>query len=133
MGWLRSRAVPDVAHHIHGVQLAEHGGTVGVRDEGLIDSALARVVNLASYGQPDGAVLAASYAFGIARNHGFVYGNKRTAWVLARLFLIDNGMRLKFDPGDAIRTMESVADGRLDEAALAQWFRERIVDGSLTE
>ncbi len=116
----------DVAYAVHDRQLAEHGGKDGLRDAGLIESALARPVNLANYGEPDGAALAACYAYGIAKNHGFMDGNKRTAWVLARLFLLDNGLRLSFDPIDAIRTMERVAGGSLDEDALAQWFRERL-------
>lgn len=116
----------DVAYAVHDRQLAEHGGGDGVRDEGLIESALARPLNLATYGEPDGAALVACYAYGIAKNHGFVDGNKRTAWVLARLFLMDNGFRLKFDPVEAIRTMEGVASGTVDEDWLAQWFRDRI-------
>lgn len=123
--WRRIGA--DVAHAIHDRQLAEHGGKDGVRDEGLIESALDRPRNLANYSEPDAAALAACYAYGIAKNHGFMDGNKRTAWVLARLFLVDNGLRLKFDPVDAIRTMESVAEGSLDEDALADWFRQRIL------
>jgi len=117
----------DVTYAIHDRQLAEHGGKDGVRDETLIESALARPMNLANYGQPDAAALAACYAYGVAKNHGFVDGNKRTAWVLARLFLLDNGVRLKFDPIEAIQTMESVAGGAMDEEALAEWFRQRIV------
>lgn len=115
----------DVAYAVHDRQLAEHGGKDGLRDAGLIESALARPVNLANYGEPDGAALAACYAYGIVKNHGFMDGKKRTAWVLARLFF-DNGLRLSFDPIDAIRTMERVAGGSLDEDALAQWLRERL-------
>ena len=98
----------------------------GVRDRGAIESALARPLNLAGYGTPDAAALAAAYAYGLARNHGFLDGNERTAWVVARLFLADNGLSFAFDPLDAIRTMEGVAAGRIDEAALADWFRRRI-------
>ena len=76
---------------------------------------------------PTQPTLAAAYAFGIAKNHGFLDGNKRTAWVTARLFLADNGMRLEFDPLDAIGTMEAVAEGRLGETALANWFRSHLV------
>jgi death-on-curing protein len=112
---------------MHDRQLAEHGGLDGIRDRNVIESALARPLNLAAYGSPDAADLAAAYAFGLARNHGFADGNKRTAWVVARLFLADNGGRLKFDPLDAVRTMEGVAGGSIDEAAMAAWFRERLV------
>lgn len=116
----------NVVFAIHDRQLAEHGGLDGIRDRGAVESALSRPMNLAHYGSPDPARLAAGYAFGIAGNQGFVDGNKRTAWVTARLFLADNGFRLDFDPVDAIRTMENVASGRVDEEALAGWFQSRI-------
>ena len=96
----------------------------------MVDSALARPVNLAAYGDPDAASLAAAYAYGISMNHGFVDGNKRTAWVTARLFLADNGSRIAFDSADAIRTMEGVAAGRIDEDELAAWFRARVSSSS---
>ncbi len=114
----------EIAHAIHDRQIAEHGGGSGVREAGLLDSALARPRNLAACGTPDAADLAAAYAFGVARNHPFVDGNKRTAWVLARIFLADNGHRLRATAVDAIRTMEALAAGKIDEAALAAWFRE---------
>ena len=78
-----------------------------------------------AYENPDAASLAAAYAFGVARNHGFLDGNKRTAWVLARLFLADNGFVLSFDAIDAVRTVEALAAGSLDEVQLAAWFRAR--------
>jgi len=118
---------PAVIGAVHDRQIAEHGGSEGVRDAGGIESALARPVNLAHYGAPDAADLAAAYAFGLAKNHGFVDGNKRTAWIAARLFLADNGYRLNFDPLDAIRTMEGVAGGVVKEAGLAGWFRDRLL------
>ena len=118
---------PAVIIAIHDRQLAEHGGSEGVRDAGGIESALARPVNAANYGAPDAADLAAAYAYGLAKNHGFVDGNKRIAWIAARLFLADNGYRLSFDPIDAIRIMESVAGGIVTEADLAAWFRERLL------
>lgn len=83
-------------------------------------------MNLAAYGAPDAAELAAAYAFGLARNHGFVDGNKRMAWVVARVFLADNGQILEFDPFDAVRIMEEVAEGGINENELADWFRSRI-------
>jgi death on curing protein len=112
---------------LHDRQLAEHGGPAGVRGMGLLESALARPVNLALYEDPDAAALAASYAFGIARNHAFIDGNKRTAWVLARLFLKANGAEIIFDKADAIRAVMALAAGDLSEEELALWFRERIV------
>lgn len=117
---------PEVVYAIHDMQLSEHGGPAGVRDQGAVDSALARPQNLAAYGDPDAAALAAAYAFGLARNHGFADGNKRTAWVVARVFLADNGYSLRFEKMDAIRTVEALAAGRIDEAELADWFRARL-------
>jgi death-on-curing protein len=119
---------PDIVHAIHDRQISEHGGGNGVRDAGLVESALARPQNLAAYGTPDAADLAAAYAYGIARNHGFVDGNKRTAWVLARLFLADNGCRLAAALGEAVQIIEALAAGAIDEAALAAWFRQRITE-----
>ncbi len=115
-----------VALAIHERQLAEHGGGLGVRDEGLIESALARPVNSWHYGEADMASLAAAYAYGVARNHPFVDGNKRTAWVLARLFLRLNGVEIRFETGDAIRIMLALAAGEISEGQLAAWFRARI-------
>lgn len=117
---------PDVVYAIHDRQIAEHGGPPGVRDHGAVESALARPRNLAAYGDPDAAALAAAYAFGIARDHGFADGNKRTAWVVARVFLADNGLRLTFDKLEAIRIVEALAAGQITEAGLAAWFRARL-------
>lgn len=111
---------------IHAEQLSEHGGPAGTRDQGALESALARPQNLAGNGDPDIAALAASYAFGIARNHPFVDGNKRTAWILARLFIRLNGGVLSFDKEDAYHTVMALAAGDLSEEALAKWFRERL-------
>ncbi len=110
---------------LHDESLAEHGGASGLRDEGLFDSALARPVNLALCEQPDVASLAASYGVGLAKNHPFVDGNKRTAWVVARLFLADNERKVRFDAADAVHTVERVAAGIITEAQLAEWFRQR--------
>ena len=115
-----------IALAIHDRQLAEHGGGTGVRDHGALDSVLARPLNRWHYGEDDLAALAAAYAYGVARNHPFVDGNKRTAWVLARLFLKLNQAALSFAAEDAIRAMLALAAGELEEEALAAWFRERI-------
>lgn len=112
---------------IHDRQLAEHGGGTGLRDRGILESALARPVNRWSYGEDDPARLAAAYAFGIARNHAFVDGNKRTAWVLARLFLALNGHKLEFAPAEAIRMVLELAAGKIGEDDVAGWFRKRLV------
>ena len=120
--WLRD----DLALAIHEEQLAEHGGGEGVRDGGALESALARPRNLAAYDDPDASALAAAYAFGVARNHPFVDGNKRTAWVLARLFLKLNGVPLEFIEAEAVLIMLSLAAGEITESELADWFRERV-------
>jgi death-on-curing protein len=112
---------------IHEAQLAEHGGISGVRDAGLLSSALARPHNLEAYGEDvDETSLAAAYAFGIARNHPFFDGNKRTAFVVMELFLDLNGWILHADDADCITVMESLAAGNLGEKALAGWLREHI-------
>lgn len=116
----------DVDYAVHDRQLAEHGGLDGMRDQGAVESALARPQNLANYEEVDAAQLAAAYAYGLVRNHGFADGNKRTGWVIARLFLADNGFRLKFAPADAVRIVEALAAGTLEEATLAEWFRARL-------
>ena len=117
---------PAVLYAIHDRQLAEHGGQEGIRDLNAIESALARPQHLLAYGAPDAAALAAAYAFGLSRNHGFVDGNKRVAWVVARLFLADNGFKLSFKAVEAVRLMEALAAGLIEESQLAQWFRERL-------
>ncbi|MGC9198890.1 MAG: type II toxin-antitoxin system death-on-curing family toxin [Acidobacteriaceae bacterium] len=110
---------------IHDAQLAEHGGMPGVRDLSLLLSALARPRNLAAYGGPDAdlAALSAVYAMGILRDHAFVDGNKRTGLVVALTFIQKNGYLVQPNRRDAVNTMLAVADGRLTEAELAQWFR----------
>ena len=118
---------PAVVQTIHQSQIARHGGLDGVRDQGLIDSSLARPQNLAAYGEPDAADLAAAYAVGIAKNHGFLDGNKRTALVVALLFLAENGFRGTVDQVEVVRLMEAIAAGTIDEPAAADWFRSRLV------
>ena len=122
--WIRT----DLVYAVHESLLAQHGGPDGIRDKKAVESALARPAQLDANGEPkpDAADLAAAYAYGLARNHGFSDGNKRTAWVVARLFLADNDIHLKFAQSDAINTMESVASGALGERELADWFRQRI-------
>ena len=114
---------PDAIAAIHDNQLAEHGGSAGTRDAGLLESALARSRNLAAYGEPDHADLAAAYGFGIARNHPFVDGNKRTAFVAVELFLDLNGFRLEAEDTDCVLTMLALPAGDLDEHAFAAWIR----------
>lgn len=108
---------------VHEMQLAEHGGAAGLRDETLLDSALGRPLNLAAYGEPDAAALAAAYGYGIARNHAFVDGNKRTALVAVELFLRLNSWRLEVMDADCVLTMLAVAAGDISEDDFAAWVR----------
>jgi death-on-curing protein len=112
---------------VHDDQLLAHGGISGVRDEGMFLSALARPENLANYGKPDFADLAASYGFGIAKNHPFLDGNKRTAFVSIELFLMLNGYKLAAKDSDCILTMLAVAGGDMNEADFAAWIRNNSV------
>ena len=107
----------------HDEQLAEHGGSAGIRDEGLLDSALARPLNRAAYGKPDAAELAAAYAYGLARNHPFVDGNKRIAFIALELFLALNEHKLVIDDANCAMCLLAVAAGTMKEAALAEWIR----------
>jgi len=111
---------------LHDESLAEHGGSSGLRDEDLLDSALARPLNLALYEQPDVSELAASYGIGLAKNHAFVDGNKRVAFLAIGLFLSINGYRLVATQAEATLTMLDVASGNINEAALADWIRRHI-------
>ncbi len=119
----------DLAQAVHDRQLAEHGGLAGVKDVGLLEAAMGRPLNKHAYGEGDVCALAAAYAFGVARNHPFNDGNKRTAWVMARLFLRLNGVTIAFDKADAIQTMLALASGELPEGDLADWFRAHVVTG----
>jgi death-on-curing protein len=118
--WLNKR----VLLLLHNESLAEHGGAGGLRDEGLLDSALARPLNLSLYQQPDVAALAAAYGVGLAKNHAFVDGNKRADFLAVGLFLAANGYRLQATQLDATLTMLSVASGEIDEATFANWIRQ---------
>jgi death on curing protein len=112
---------------IHEQQIVRFGGRPGLRDEGLLLSAMARPENLAAYGDPDVALLAASYAFGIARNHPFVDGNKRTALVAAAVFLLRNGHELIASEADTVLTILALAAGELSEDELVDWIRRHCV------
>ncbi len=123
-GWIW--VASEVARAAHAEQLAEHGGAEGVRDDGLLESAFARPRNLADYGDPDVAALAASYAYGIARNHPFVDGNKRTAAVVAETFLVLNGFMLTATDAELVVAILALAAGDLSEDELTDWFREHV-------
>ena len=109
---------------LHAESLAEHGGGQGLRDDGLLNSALARPLNLAAYGEPDFAALAASYGVGVAKNHPFIDGNKRAALLATGLFLHLNGWRLTASQADTTLTMLGVAAGDLGEDDFAAWLRQ---------
>ncbi len=120
--WIAS----EVLYAVHAEQLAEHGGLAGLRDANALESAVARAEQLAHYGAPDVAELAAAYGFGIARNHPFSDGNKRTAFVAVELFLALNGYALTATDADCVITMLGVAAGDTEEAAFAHWIRTHI-------
>ena len=111
---------------LHDESLSMHGGASGMRDEGLLDSALARPLNIVAYGEPDVAHLAAAYGFGLAKNHPFIDGNKRTAFLAVGLFLRLNGQRLVASQTDATLTMLQVAGSQLTEPAFADWLRKNM-------
>lgn len=111
---------------LHGESLAEHGGAAGLRDAGLLDSALARARNPAAYGEPDVADLAAAYGSGLSQNHPFVDGNKRAAFLSVGLFLALNGYRLVATQAEATVAMLVLASGELDEAEFAAWLRAHL-------
>ncbi len=120
--WLESALI----HAVHDEQLAEHGGGAGIRDTNLLESALARPQQLANYGEPDAADLVAAYGFGLARNHPFVDGNKRTAFVAVELFLVLNGFELFATDADCVVRMLDLAAGKLPEVEFAAWIRTCI-------
>lgn len=126
--WVRT----DVVYAIHRRQIAEHGGGEGIRDGGLLDSALARPKNLAAYSGsesgPDLASLAASYAWGLVRNHPFVDGNKRTAYVVCRTFLKLNGQDLEASSEEKYLVFLRLAEGSLSEQQLASWLRDHLAE-----
>jgi death-on-curing protein len=122
--WLLKEAVLAM----HARQLAEHGGGEGLRDDGLLQSALQRPVDKFAYGEPDLFDLAAAYADGIARNHPFVDGNKRTALVASRTFLLINGYQIGASKEDRLSTFLGLAEGTIAESELAAWFRTNAIE-----
>ena len=114
---------PAVILAVHDEQLAEHGGAAGVRDAGLLESALARPRNLAHYGEPNACELAAAYAFGLAKNHPFIDGNKRSAFVAAELFLLLNGWQLNASDEDCVMVVLRLAGGEVDESGFSNWLQ----------
>jgi death on curing protein len=123
--WLSSEVLLAVQDEL----LAEHGGAAGVRDRGLFLSAMAKARNSAHYGEPDFAALAAAYGCGIARNHPFVDGTKRTAFVAVEPFLACNGYALVVDGFEGVLTILAVASGALDETNFAAWIRQHALPG----
>jgi death-on-curing protein len=117
---------PAAVVQFHGESLLEFGGSPGTRDAGMIESALARPKNLLAYGQPDLCDLAAAYTAGLCQNHGFVDGNKRTAFLTGFVFLYENGHTIVAEQAEAIAAMLSLADHTLDETGYAAWLRDHI-------
>jgi death on curing protein len=117
--WIHLRAV----FQFHDLSIAEFGGSMGIRDRGAIESALGRPKNLLAYGSPDVFDLAAAYTSGLSQNHGFIDGNKRTAFVTGALFLEINGYRVEAEQAEVIAAMLSLAEHVIDEAGYAQWLR----------
>lgn len=124
--WIKDSSVEA----IHNLQLAEHGGLTGIRDPGLLSSALARPKNLFAYSdpKPDVAAMAAAYAFGIINNHPFVDGNKRTAYVVCRTFMLLNGIDINATEAEKYVTFFGVADGSISESSLAEWIRSHTIN-----
>ena len=118
--WLDVEEIIDM----HAEQLALFGGPEGVRDHGLLESAILRPVNQRHYGQTDMAALAAAYAFGLARNHAFVDGNKRIAFHAMMVFLRSNGIEFAPDPAQATEIILSLAAGEVSEESLTRWIRD---------
>ncbi len=118
---------PAAVVRIHADSLIEFGGAPGIRDQGAIDSALARPRNLVAYGQPDLCDLTAAYTAGLCSNHGFVDGNKRTAFLTGFTFLYENGYAIAAEQAEVVAAMLSLADHTLNEAGYAAWLREHIV------
>ena len=129
--WITS----ELAEAIHDRQLAEHGGPSGVRDRGLFESAMARPQQLAAYGgvDVDAPALAAAYAFGMARNHPFIDGNKRTAYVLCRTFLVLNGWDMLGELAERYRVFLALADGSIGEDELTDWLRNHCRSAQVRE
>lgn len=120
----------DVAEAAHAEQIAEHGGGgADLRDRGLFESAMARPQQLAAYGDPDIAALAAAYAFGLARNHPFIDGNKRIAAVVSETFLALNGYALNATDAELVVAFLALAAGDLSEEEMADWFRQHVTEG----
>ncbi len=116
----------EEASQIHEAQIEIHGGLSGVRDLSAVHAALNRPINKASYENATGCELAAAYAFGLAKNHGFVDGNKRTAWVTCRLFMVRSKLSFRSETLETIKTVEGVASGSISEEELAEWLSARI-------
>ncbi len=121
--WLSREAI-EIIHH---EQILEHGGLPGLKDANALESALARPVNKAAYGEEDIHALAAAYLYGIVRNHGFSDGNKRTGWLAAFTFLLINGFLIETEQADVIAFVLSVAAGEIDEVGTSQFLRDHTV------
>jgi death-on-curing protein len=127
--WLRE----DVVVAMHSEQIAEHGGSLGIRDAALLSSALARPQNQAAYGEPSVFDLAAAYAFGIIQNHPFVDGNKRMGFLAAYVFLDLNGRELMASEAEAVAAVSALTTGEIDEAGFSDWLKDNSLIGAARE
>lgn len=123
--WLKK----DVVIAMHSEQIAEHGGSLGIRDAGLLLSALARPQNQTAYGEPSVFDLAAAYAFGIIQNHPFVDGNKRVGFLAAYIFLEHNGWELMASEAEAVTAVLALARGEMDETGFSDWLKDNSLTG----
>ena len=124
--WLRE----DVVIAMHGEQIAEHGGSPGIRDAGLLSSALARPQNQVAYGKPSVFNLAAAYAFGVIQNHPFVDGNKRAGFLAAYVFIDLNGLELVASEAEAVSAVMALATGEMDESGFSDWLKDNSLTGT---
>ena len=127
--WVELREILSM----HADQISEHGGLHGVRDQGLLETALSRAQNLSAYGDPNAFQLAAAYAYGIAKNHPFVDGNKRSAFLASASFLAWNSRELNATEMDVAIIFQDLAAGKIEEAELATWFKRHCEYGSPLE
>lgn len=118
---------PVVVYRIHELQILAYGGLPGIRDDGLIESAIARPKHMFGYGSPDLIDLAAAYTAGLCQNHGFLDGNKRTGFVVAEVFLRMNGFRTQASQAEVVAAVESLTDHTLSEAGYANWLRDHAI------
>jgi death on curing protein len=123
----------EIVRVIHQDQIEQHGGSLGIRDENLLSASLARPRHLLAYSQPDLFDLAAAYGYGLAKNHPFIDGNKRTAFAVMATFLLVNGYLLEVPEMEVVPMMELLATDQENQESLAQWLRKNSLNSSLED